>query len=72
MPSVPAFSHRACSNTTTEPTSGRPICVFGWLQASNTGLFVVYDDTRAIGDSLFSEPDRSLFIKLSWLFDVLG
>ena len=45
---------------------------FGWLQASNTGLFVVYDDTRAIGDRLFSEPDRSLFIKLSWLFDVLG
>jgi len=46
---------------------------FGWLQAANTGLFVVYTDTRYLYD-LFERPertDRSLIIKFSRMFDVL-
>ena len=46
---------------------------FGWLQAANTGLFVVYTDTRYLYD-LFERPertDRSLIIKFSHMFDVL-
>ncbi len=45
---------------------------FGWLQAANTGLFVVYTDTRGLYD-LFDRPertDRSLTIKYSYLFNV--
>jgi hypothetical protein len=46
---------------------------FGWLQAANTGLFIVYTDTRYLYD-LFERPertDRSLIIKFSRMFDVL-
>ncbi len=46
---------------------------FGWLQAANTGLFVVYTDTHAL-DDLFVRPertDRSLIVKFSRMFDVL-
>ncbi|HET7694397.1 MAG TPA: DUF5916 domain-containing protein [Vicinamibacterales bacterium] len=46
---------------------------FGWLQAANTGLFVVYTDTRGLYD-LFDRPqrtDRSLVVKFSRLFDLL-
>ncbi|MEZ5287195.1 MAG: DUF5916 domain-containing protein [Vicinamibacterales bacterium] len=47
---------------------------FGWLQAANTGLFVVYNDTRGLYD-LFPDraerTDRSLTIKFSRMFDVL-
>jgi hypothetical protein len=46
---------------------------FGWLQAANTGLFIVYNDTRGLYD-LIERPertDRSLVIKYSRLFDVL-
>ncbi len=46
---------------------------FGWQQAANTGLFVVYTDTRGLYD-LFDRPeriDRSLIIKFSRMFDVL-
>jgi hypothetical protein len=46
---------------------------FGWLQAANTGLFIVYTDTRGLYD-LFDRPertDRSIVIKFSRLFDVL-
>ena len=45
---------------------------FGWLQAANTGLFVVYTDTRGLYD-LFDRPertDRSLIVKYSYLFNV--
>jgi hypothetical protein len=45
---------------------------FGWLQAANTGLFVVYTDTRGLYD-LFDRPertDRSLTIKYSYLLDL--
>ncbi len=46
---------------------------FGWLQAANTGLFVVYTDTRGLYD-LVPRPertDRSVIVKFSRLFDVL-
>ena len=46
---------------------------FGWLQAANTGLFVVYTDTRGLYD-LFPLPertDRSLVVKFSRMFDLL-
>ncbi len=45
---------------------------FGWLQAANTGLFIVYTDTHGLYD-LFDRPertDRSLTIKYSYLFNV--
>jgi hypothetical protein len=45
----------------------------GWLQAANTGLFVVYTDTHGLYD-LFDRPertDRSLVLKFSRMFDVL-
>ena len=44
----------------------------GWLQAANTGLFVVYNDTRGLYD-LNPGPereDRSLIIKFSRMFDI--
>jgi len=44
---------------------------FGWLQAANTGLFVVYNDTRGIEDLAGIPADRSLILKFSWLFDLL-
>jgi hypothetical protein len=46
---------------------------FGWLQAANTGLFIVYNDTRYLYD-LIEQPertDRSLVIKFSRMFDLL-
>ena len=47
---------------------------FGWLQAANTGLFVVYTDTHGLYD-LFPDraqrTDRSLIVKFSRMFDVL-
>jgi hypothetical protein len=45
----------------------------GWIQAANTGLFVVYNDTRGLYD-LRPTPlreDRSLVIKFSRMFDLL-
>jgi hypothetical protein len=47
---------------------------FGWLQAANTGLFVVYTDTRGLYDLFPNRPertDRSLIVKYSRMFDVL-
>jgi Domain of unknown function (DUF5916) len=46
---------------------------FGWLQAANTGLFIVYTDTRYLYD-LVDRPertDRSLIVKFSRMFDVI-
>ena len=46
---------------------------FGLLQAANTGLFVVYTDTRGLYD-LIDRPertDRSFIVKFSRLFDLL-
>ena len=46
---------------------------FGWLQAANTGVFLVYTDTRGLYD-LVPGPlrtDRSFAVKFSRMFDVL-
>jgi hypothetical protein len=46
---------------------------FGWLQAANTGIFIVYTDTRGLYD-LFERPqrtDRSIVVKFSRLFDLV-
>jgi Domain of unknown function (DUF5916) len=46
---------------------------FGWLQAANTGLFVVYTDTRGLYD-LYPTPlrtDRSFVVKFSRRFDLI-
>jgi hypothetical protein len=46
---------------------------FGWLQAANTGLFVVYMDTRGLYD-LYPTPqrtDRSFVVKFSRMFDLI-
>jgi Domain of unknown function (DUF5916) len=46
---------------------------FGWLQAANTGLFVVYTDTRGLYD-LVEGPlrtDRSFIVKFSRMFELL-
>ncbi len=45
---------------------------FGWLQAANTGLFIVYTDTRGLYD-LFDRPertDRSFTVKYSHPIDL--
>ncbi len=45
----------------------------GWIQAANTGLFVVYNDTRGLYE-LNRGPereDRSLVVKFSRMFDLL-
>ena len=47
---------------------------FGWLQAANTGLFIVYNDTHGLYDLFPNRPqrtDRSVTIKFSRMFDVL-
>ena len=43
---------------------------FSWLKAANTGLFVVYNDTRGYGAYTGERPERSLQLKFSYLFDV--
>jgi hypothetical protein len=43
----------------------------GWLQDANTGLFLVYNETEGIGDSLPTGAGRSVIVKYSYLFDVL-
>jgi len=45
---------------------------FGWLQAANTGLFIVYTDTRGLYD-LFDRPertDRSFTVKYSYMLEL--
>lgn len=44
---------------------------FGWLQRANTGLFIVYDEVRDLGDSGTGIPGRNLIIKYSRLMDLL-
>ncbi len=43
----------------------------GWLQDANTGLFLVYNETEGIGDTIPTGAGRSLIAKFSYLFDVL-
>jgi hypothetical protein len=47
---------------------------FGWLQAANTGLFIVYNDSRGLYDLYPNRPertDRSFTVKFSRMFDLL-
>ena len=46
---------------------------FGWLQAGNTGLFLVYTDTHALDDLVVrpARTDRSFILKFSRTFDLL-
>jgi hypothetical protein len=47
---------------------------FGWLQAANTGLFVVYNDSRGLYDLFPNRPlrtDRSFTVNFSRMFDIL-
>lgn len=43
----------------------------GWLQSANTGLFVVYNETRDAFDDTLGLRDRSFIVKFSRLFDLL-
>ena len=43
---------------------------FSWLGQANTGLFVVYNEVREVGGLALPQPDRSLIVKYSRLFDV--
>lgn len=44
---------------------------FGWLSASNTGLFIVYNDVQDLDDRSTRQLGRSLTIKFSRLIDIL-
>ncbi len=44
----------------------------GWLHAANTGLFVVYNETRDLEDEALGLRDRSFIVKYSRLFDLLN
>ena len=44
---------------------------FGLLQQANTGLFIVYNDTRGLHDTMPSGAGRSLILKYSQLFDLI-
>ena len=44
---------------------------FGLVQQANTGLFIVYNDTRGLHDTLPSGAGRSLILKYSRLFDLI-
>ena len=43
----------------------------GFLQRANTGLFIVYNDTRGLHDTMPSGAGRSLILKYSQLFDLI-
>ena len=49
---------------------------FGWRKSANTGLYIIYSDTRglfdAFRDPLNPLPDRSLVIKYTQLFDLFN
>lgn len=43
---------------------------FGWLQAANTGLFLVYNQTNDIDGIPLNTLNRSFVLKYTYLFDV--
>ena len=45
---------------------------FGWLDAANTGLFVVYREVQEEVDGRFAPDSRSVTVKYSRLFDLLN
>ncbi len=42
-----------------------------WLRTANTGLFVVFNDLQGFDDYSGAQPNRSLLVKYSYMFDVL-
>ena len=44
---------------------------FGLVQQANTGLFIVYNDTRGLHDTTPSGAGRSIILKYSRLFDLI-
>lgn len=44
---------------------------FGWLQAANTGLFFVYNESVGLGVIPHTSAGRSVILKYSHLFDIL-
>jgi hypothetical protein len=45
---------------------------FGWIQTANTGLFLVYNETRDAEDETLGLRDRNFIVKYSRLFDLLN
>ena len=45
---------------------------FGWLQAANAGLFVVYNETDGLGDFIPTGAGRSLTLKYSHLLNLIN
>ena len=43
----------------------------GLLGQANTGLFIVYNDTRGLHDTIPSGGGRSLILKFSQMFDLI-
>jgi hypothetical protein len=43
---------------------------FSWLRTANTGLFIVYNEIQGFGDYVGEQPNRSLLIKYTHLFEV--
>ena len=44
---------------------------FSWLRKANTGLYVVYNDIEGFDDYDGEEPNRSLTVKYTYMFDLL-
>jgi hypothetical protein len=44
---------------------------YSWLRTANTGLFIVYNESNGFGNFDGEQPNRSILIKYSHLFDVL-
>jgi len=45
---------------------------FSWLQTANSGLFLVYNDSRMSEDRIFEVPRyRTFVVKYSYMFDLL-
>ena len=44
---------------------------FGWLNTASTGLYLVYNEIRDVGDMNTGIPDRRIILKYSHLFDIL-
>ena len=43
---------------------------YSWLRTANTGLFIVYNDTDGFGGYDGDQPNRSILIKYSHIFDL--
>ena len=43
---------------------------FSWLRKANTGLYVVFNDTHGFDRYTGAEPNRSLIVKYTHMFDL--